>query len=149
MVDIRRVAPEHRAEWEKLFRGYTEFYKTDLPQEGFDDVWDWIGDGRDDLQSYIAWDGEQALGLAQFQLMFRPSRGVRTCYLSDLFTTPEARGKGVGRALIDYVRDWALEQGASDMRWLTAEDNATARKLYDSYAPRSPFILYSIPPKAD
>lgn len=149
MLEIRNVGPKDRAEWEKLFRGYCEFYKSDLSAEGFDAVWGWIGEGRDDMQSVIAWKGNQALGLAQYQLMFRPSRGVRTCYLSDLFTVPEARGQGVGRALIDCAREWALAQGAGDLRWLTAEDNATARKLYDSYAPRSPFILYSIPSKAD
>lgn len=149
MLEIRAVTAGDRPSWEILFRGYVNFYQApDIP-ETFDAVWSWIGEGRDDLHSVIAWNGDQPLGLAQYQLMFRPSRGVRTCYLSDLFTVPEARGQGVGRALIDYTRNWALEQGAGDLRWLTAEDNATARKLYDSYAPRSPFILYSIPPKAD
>jgi len=67
------------------------------------------------------------------------------CYLSDLFTTPAARGQGTGRALINHVLAFARSHGLPNVRWLTAEDNTTARTLYDSYAPRTPFILYSLP----
>lgn len=149
MIEIRPVTDKDRPIWEVLFRGYANFYKVPATQETLDAVWSWIGEGQNDLQSVIAWKDDRALGLSQYQLMFRPLRGAKTCYLSDLFTVPEARGQGVGCALIEHARNWALAQGASDLRWLTAEDNATARKLYDSYAPRTPFILYSIPPKAD
>lgn len=149
MPDIQPVTPEQRNEWEPLFRGYGDFYKTPQTPEGLDTVWGWIHDPDQPFQSVIAWHEGRAKGLAQFWLMPRPSRGGMTCYLSDLFTMPEARGLGIGRALIDHVRDWAAQQGAGDLRWQTAEDNATARKLYDSYAPRTPFIVYSIPVRAD
>lgn len=145
MVDIRPVTPDQRDDWQSLFRGYVEFYNAPETPENFDAVWRWIHDPIEPLQSVIAWQDGKALGLAQFWLMPRPSWGQKTCYLSDLFTTPETRGQGLGRALIDYVRDWSAGQGAGDLRWLTAEDNTDARKLYDSYAPKTPFVLYSIP----
>jgi GNAT superfamily N-acetyltransferase len=64
------------------------------------------------------------------------------CYLQDLFTAPEARGQGAGRALIEAVYDRAEAAGASRVYWLTQETNATARALYDTVADRPGFIQY-------
>ena len=77
--------------------------------------------------------------------MHRALGAGMVCYLSDLYTAPDRRGTGAARALIDHVLDFARSEGLPSVRWLTAEDNATARALYDSYRPRTPFILYSIP----
>ena len=68
------------------------------------------------------------------------------CYLQDLFVADTARGLGLGRALIEAVYAKAKEAGASRVHWLTHETNATARALYDSFAPADGFIRYSIPP---
>ncbi len=78
--------------------------------------------------------------------MHRSLSGAQVVYLSDLYTLPEARGLGVGRALIDHVRGFARANGYPSVRWLTAEGNSVARRLYDSYAPASGFILYSVAP---
>jgi GNAT superfamily N-acetyltransferase len=43
------------------------------------------------------------------------------------------RGTGAGRALIDYVKAFAIENKCSRLYWNTDEDNETARKLYDTY----------------
>ncbi len=64
------------------------------------------------------------------------------CYLQDLFVAPEARGKGVGAALIRQVETIARTSGASRIYWLTKEDNLSARALYDKLADRSGFIQY-------
>ena len=64
------------------------------------------------------------------------------CYLQDLFTAPEARGRGAGRALIEAVYERANSAGASRVYWLTHESNATARALYDTLADRPGFIQY-------
>ena len=64
------------------------------------------------------------------------------CYLQDLFTAPESRGRGAGRALIEAVYARARKMRASRVYWLTQEDNATARALYDRLADRTGFIQY-------
>jgi GNAT superfamily N-acetyltransferase len=64
------------------------------------------------------------------------------CYLQDLFTLPEARGLGVGRALIEAVYEKAREAGSPRVYWTTHETNAQARVLYDKIAERSGFIQY-------
>lgn len=144
---LHSPTPDDRALWQPLFEGYAAFYRTALTPQAIDTVWHWIQDPENPFFCTLALsDDGRPLGLAQYQLMHRSLGGSMVCYLSDLFTTPAARGQGIGRALIDHVRAFARDKGLPNIRWLTAEDNATARALYDSYAPRTPFILYSIPP---
>lgn len=146
MPALRPATPADRALWQPLFEAYAAFYKTPLTHKTIDTVWDWIHDPANPFWCTLALsDDGRPLGFAQYQLMHRSLGGSMVCYLSDLFTTPEARGQGIGRALIDHVRAFARQQGLPNIRWLTAEDNTTARALYDTYAPRTPFILYSIP----
>ncbi|MFD1880396.1 GNAT family N-acetyltransferase [Paracoccus pacificus] len=145
-VSISPVTPADRAEWERLFLAYGAFYKTDLPPQVIENVWGWINDPQNPFWADIARTGDgRAVGLVQYQLMHRSLGGSMTCYLSDLFTDPEIRGSGAGRAMIDHVIAFARARDLPAVRWLTAEDNATARRLYDTYAPRTPFVLYSVP----
>ena len=65
-----------------------------------------------------------------------------TCYLQDLFTTKEARGQGVGRALIESVYERARSAGSQRVYWQTHETNLTAMALYDKVAERSGFLVY-------
>lgn len=143
---IAPVSPADRSDWEALFRAYAAFYNTDA-RHAEAQVWGWIQSSSEPYWADIARDAAgTALGLVQYSLMHRSLSGGQVVYLSDLFTLPEARGKGVGRALIDHVRSFARAEGYSSVRWLTAETNTPARQLYDSYAPASGFILYSIAP---
>jgi len=58
----------------------------------------------------------------------------RYCYLEDLFVVDAARGKGLGRALIEAVYEKARVANASRVYWLTQSNNAQARALYDKVA---------------
>ena len=64
------------------------------------------------------------------------------CYLQDLFTVAEARGGGVGRALIEGVYDAARKAGSSRVYWQTHETNTVAMRLYDQVAEKSGFLVY-------
>ena len=64
------------------------------------------------------------------------------CYLQDLYVSPDARGGGHGRALIEHVAAEARSHQATRLYWNTHETNATARRLYDAVAVRSGFIQY-------
>lgn len=66
-----------------------------------------------------------------------------TCYLQDLFTTPAARGQGVGRRLIEAVYAAARGAGVRRVYWQTHETNTTGRRLYDAVARHHGFIVYS------
>ena len=142
---IRPVTPEDRRIWETLFDGYAAFYKTSVTVAAKAAVWRWIFDAEEPFWADLALLDGAAVGLVQYQLMHRSLSGAKVCYLSDLFTLPAARGQGVGRALIDHVIGFARERGIANVRWLTQDFNHAGRALYDSYRPKSDFILYSVP----
>jgi ribosomal protein S18 acetylase RimI-like enzyme len=64
------------------------------------------------------------------------------CYLQDLFVAPQARGRGVARALIEAVAHAAREAQAERYYWLTQDDNKVARALYDKVAKFNGFLRY-------
>lgn len=95
-----------------------------------------------DFHGLVHADGARLLGLVHY--VFHPNlwRDEGVCYLQDLFTDPQARGRGVARGLIEAVYAAADARGVSFVYWLTAEDNYAGRMLYDRVAQRSPFIRY-------
>jgi ribosomal protein S18 acetylase RimI-like enzyme len=143
---IRPVQASDRAVWEALFDAYAAFYKTTASAEAKDAVWAWIFAEDPEFWCDLAVDDAgQALGMVQYQLMHRSLSGQKVCYLSDLYVRPDTRGAGVGRGLIDHVIGFARARGIGNVRWLTQEFNYAGRRLYDSYQPKSDFILYSVP----
>jgi GNAT superfamily N-acetyltransferase len=66
------------------------------------------------------------------------------CYLEDLFVAAEARGEGIGRALIDDLIGICHARGYSRLYWHTDEGNTRARALYDSYTPTDGHVRYRI-----
>ena len=142
---IRAVTQGDRAVWEELFDLYAAFYKTSLADQTKTQVWAWIFAENPDFWCDLAEIDGVVVGLVQYQLMHRSLSGQKVCYLSDLYVRPEVRGGGIGRALIDHVIAFARGRGITNVRWLTQEFNHAGRKLYDSYRPKSDFILYSVP----
>lgn len=145
-VTIRPLSTADRVHWEKLFADYATFYKTSVPDGGFDHVWGWIFDDNNDFWCDVAEnDAGQVIGFTQYQLMHRSLGGNMVCYLSDLYVDPDIRGSGTGRALIDHVVGFAKARDLPGVRWLTQDFNYPARRLYDTYGPKTDFILYNVP----
>jgi GNAT superfamily N-acetyltransferase len=143
---IRAVQRRDFAEWKPLWDGYNAFYgrkdKTALPDAVTNMTWSRFFDGYEPMQALVAENAGHLFGLAHF-LFHRSTIAVESvCYLQDLFTVEGARGKGVGRALIEEVYRCANNAGACKMYWQTHESNATAMKLYDKVAQKSGFIVY-------
>ena len=84
------------------------------------------------------------VGIAHY-LFLAQTWSADTCYLQDLFTDPEARGRGVATALIDAVAAAARARGAVKYYWLTKDDNDRARALYDRIAAFKGFLRYDYP----
>lgn len=144
MITIAPPKPEDREAWEDLFRAYIAFYERVAPQEVYDRAWREFREGRR-MHALVAHLDGKLVGITHF--LVHPSTSALTdvCYLQDLFTAPEARGKGVARALIDAVADWARDQGCERVYWHTKESNVTARRLYDQVAVNRGFIQYQLP----
>ena len=95
----------------------------------------------------LALDGEpdRAVGISQLYPIFSSVTARPRWLLNDLFVVPEARGRGVGRALLEPARRLAVETGAAALVLATAPDNVSARRLYDSMRrQRDELLLYSL-----
>lgn len=145
-VTIRPVTAADRPVWEEMFDAYAAFYKTSVSAEGKAATWGWIHDPDEDFWSDLALDDAgRVVGMVQYQLMHRSLSGQKVVYLSDLYVRPDIRGGGFGRAMINHVIGFAKARKISNVRWLTQEFNYAGRQLYDSFRPKSDFILYSVP----
>lgn len=146
---IRPVRPEDHARWLPLWDGYNAFYgragATALAPEITAMTWQRFFDGYEPMGALVAERDGALLGLVHY-LYHRTTLAIAPyCYLHDLFTTPEARGQGVGRALIEAVYAEARAARAARVYWLTQNTNATARVLYDKLAEESGFLVYRHP----
>ena len=141
-LTIRPLTPSDRAAWQTLWTGYLAFYKTTLPPEQFDLTWSRLHDANEPMHVLGAFEGDTPLGIVHFIFHRSCWTAAPYCYLQDLFTVAEARGKGVGRALIEAVYVEAKTQGANRVHWLTNETNAKAMVLYNDVAERTGFLQY-------
>ncbi len=136
--------PEDRQDWLALWEAYLVFYKASLPVETGHHAWQRIIDPQGDILGFKAVDDEgKMVGMVTYLYHAQTWSPAPKCYLHDLYTLPEARGQGVGRALIEAVYDAAREQGAEQVYWLTQEFNYQGRILYDKVAQHTPFIKYA------
>ena len=146
-VRVRPIEARDREAWTPLWAGYNAFYgrsgPTALPPQVIDTTWRRFFDADEPVHALVAEDSDGRLvGLVHY-LYHRSTISIApTCYLQDLFTDPAARGKGVGRALIEAVYAQAKAAGSSRVYWLTHETNAPAMLLYDQVATKSGFLVY-------
>jgi GNAT superfamily N-acetyltransferase len=141
-LEIRALRPDERDAWEPLWTGYLTFYKATVEPEVTNMTWARLHDPAEPMHVLGAFVDGTLVGIVHY-LFHRSTWTVGDyCYLQDLFTAPEARGRGAGRALIEAVYDRADVAGASRVYWLTHETNEIARALYDSLADRPGFIQY-------
>ena len=144
---IRAAEPVDRPGWRELFRQYGEFYRTPVDDDVLDRVWNWLLDAGHPLNAILAVAPDGTLvGLAHYRAFPETLLGRDAGFLDDLFVPPAQRGKGVGRSLINGVTKIATARGWPFVRWITAEDNASARRLYDDVAARTPWVTYDLTP---
>ena len=139
---IRPIVDADFEQWLPLWTGYNTFYKRTLSEEITRRTWARFLDPNEPMHALVAEQDGALLGLVHY-LFHRATAMVEdTCYLADLFTNQQARGLGVGRALIEAVYDAARQAGCSRVYWQTHETNAVAQVLYNGVAERSGFIVY-------
>lgn len=147
-LEIRRVVDTDEAPWSALYAGYRAFYRLDADTEAVRRTWEWVSQEQHGLSGLVAVLDGSVVGLANLRRFARPSTATIGLYLDDLFTAPDARGAGVATALLREAAAIADAEGASVVRWITATDNATARRLYDAAASATAWVTYDMKPSA-
>lgn len=131
---IRPAGATDRAQWEPLWQGYLEFYRSSLAPEVTDLLWQRILDPAHEIRGLVADSDDGLVGLVHYFPHLHTWYADPVCYLNDLFVSPSLRGGGIGRALIEAVIDEARRQGWAEVFWHTQHDNTVARTLYDKVA---------------
>jgi GNAT superfamily N-acetyltransferase len=149
MTTVRALRADDRADWQRLYSGYAEFYENPLTDERADRVWsDLLDDGHESFGLVAVDDDDRPVGLAHCREFARPLAGSRGLYLDDLFTGPEARGGGIATTLLEAIRELARERGLTVVRWITASDNVRAQRVYDRVATKTAWLTYDLDPAA-
>lgn len=144
VIKIRPLEASDFDAWSALYAGYAEFYKVTQTEEMRARVWSWIFDPEHETEGLIALLNGKPVGITHFRPFARPLSATTGGFLDDLFVSPEARGTGAAEALIRGVEHEGRARGWSVIRWITAEDNARARALYDKIAQHTAWQTYDI-----
>jgi len=145
-MQIRPPVAADEKQWRDLWQQYLVFYKSNVSSDVTRHTWNELINDSGSIHGFVAEDNTgQLLGLVHY--LFHPVTWAIAprCYLEGLFTTPEARGKGVGRTLIEAVTKAARLKGSDQVYWLTERDNVQAQALYDKIATKTGFIKYQKP----
>ncbi len=139
---IRDATPSDRADFLTLWQGFTDAYDLTLPPGVTDFTWTRLMDPGCPLTLRLACLDGRPQGFAIHQ--HHPSTWVMgdDGYLEDLYVAPEARGQGLGRALIEDLVAIGRARGWQRLYWMTEIGNETARRLYDSFYENDGHIRY-------
>jgi GNAT superfamily N-acetyltransferase len=145
-VRVRPIEQADLAAWTPLWDGYNAYYgragPTALSPEITVVTWRRFFDANEPVFALVAESAGRLVGLTHYLFHRSTTRIEPTCYLQDLFTAPELRGQGVGRALICGVYEAAKAAGVREVYWQTHEANSAGRLLYDKVAKHAGYIVY-------
>ena len=145
-VEIAPIADEEFEQLLPLIAAYQRFYKVDEIDEGRNRAFfrRFLAPSEDGLLLSARRDG-RLVGYACLYWHFSSLEAAESVLMNDLYVIDEARGEGVGRALIEATAEVARERGVPYVEWSTAPDNTTAQRLYDSTgAKRSEWVSYEL-----
>lgn len=135
--------PDEYVQWRRLWEAYLAFYESSVDESVIAHNWAGFHDPLSPLDALAAFDADgHMLGLVQTVTHASTWSVEPRCYLSDLFTAPQARRLGVGRALIEAVYAMASAKGCAKVHWLTHQSNLTGQSLYNQVAVNEGFIQY-------
>ena len=149
MPEAIEISPIEAAEFERLLpliAAYQRFYEVEeIDEERNRSFFRRFLAPSEDGMLIGARDRGELLGYACLYWHFSSLSAAETVLMNDLFVTEEARGRGVGRALIEASAEVARERGAAQLEWATAPSNLTAQRLYDrTGATRSEWVEYEL-----
>lgn len=141
---IRACAPADEPAWRALWQAYCDFYGVQLADEVTQRTWKRILDPDSAVMCIVAEVEGHVVGFAHCVVHENTWETQPVCYLEDLFVAPQARGQGVATALIEWLRNAMRAEGWARLYWMTAADNAQARRVYDRFAQADGFVRYVV-----
>jgi len=141
---IREIRLDDKKQWEVLYRGYADFYKVEMNDKILNTVWEWIHDKNHDVCGLVYEQDNKIIGLAHYRKMPSPLRGKYIGFLDDLFVEPKHRRKGVGEKIIKELNTISMRNNWNLVRWITRDDNTTAKSLYKKLSKKTNWEVYEL-----
>ena len=101
---IREIQIKDKEQWEKLYRGYADFYKVEINNKILQTVWNWLHDKNHEVKGLVFEVDGNIVGLAHYRRMPSPLRGQDIGFLDDLFVDPKYRGKKIGEKMLNELK---------------------------------------------
>lgn len=146
-VEVRRATRADMPNVLELLRELASFEKLAPPDgAGYARL---IQDLGRRFDAFVAVEDGQTLAYAIVYETYSSFAAKPALWLEDVYVTPSARRKGVGKAMLEEVRREAARRGCVRVAWAVLDWNVEAQKMYDALgATRKPWLWYEIPPAA-
>ena len=147
MHRLRKATEGDRAGWQAIWaENCRHFSAPAMDALTVDALWARILDPAHPMDAWLADDDESAgpIGLAHTILHPHTFTLKQVCYLEDLFVVPAARGRGIGRALIQAITEAGRLNGWRKIYWVTDSSNVDAQRLYGQLAQPVDQRIYAI-----
>jgi len=141
---IREIQLKDKEQWEKLYRGYADFYKVEMNNKILQTVWNWLHDENHEVDGLVCEVDGNIVGFAHYRRMPSPLRGQNIGFLDDLFVDPKHRGQKIGEKLINKMKEISKSKGWNLLRWITRDDNVRAKSLNDRDSEKTNWDVYEL-----
>jgi GNAT superfamily N-acetyltransferase len=148
VTEIARITSRDLPEALPMIAAYQRFYEVDPDDRRNAAFFERfaVSDAEGVLLGARATSSGPLLGFACLHWRLDTVAASEVVCLHDLYVAADARGTGVGRALLEAAADVARARRADALVWSTAPDNAVAQRLYDATgARRSSWYEYELP----
>ncbi len=128
-MTIRPVKQADRQVVRELWEQFEEeLGGPDYLRESWDEAWSDLSETMRSGAALIAEEDERAVG---FIFCVLGDIGRKTAHVTDLYVTQDARGRGIGTALLEAIVEPAREAGLNHVSLEVLTRNSEARRLYD------------------
>ncbi len=132
MIVVRRALPEDAPTLHRFIVELAVYEKEpDAVEIDADQLGAQMRSERPPFEAWIAEDALQALGFALTFPTYSTWKGRSGMWLEDFYVTPEARGRGVGAALLRELSDVCVDRGYGRLELTALRWNELARHFYD------------------
>jgi diamine N-acetyltransferase len=132
---IRPCVASDAAGIESLFHQFVAYLRSIGDESNYRfGAQQYLADGFGADPAFRGLVAEDASGLIGYVLFSQSYDGdyLRNFYIADLYVEQASRGNGVGRSLMNSVRNLALAEGVARLSWAVHKNNVRALRFYEA-----------------
>ena len=131
MIEIREARPDDAATIHRFICELAAYEREpDAVEVTVEQLAAQLAEGPPPFECLLAEESGEALGMALFFHTYSTWRGRRGIHLEDLWVTPSARRRGIGRALLEALARATVARGCPRLEWSVLDWNELAIGFY-------------------